>query len=143
MNIYLDVDGVLIAKDSKLANYANEFIKYILANYPNSTYWLTTRCQGDAGRPVQQIGHLFDEEALELLKTIKPTTWETITKAGAIDFTKPFLWFDDNLFISDRQVLADNGVLDNWIPVDLRKDPDMLKRFIEDFPLPINLNETI
>jgi len=133
---------VLIAKDSMPAKYSSEFIKYVLTNHPDSTYWLTTRCQGDASRPIHQIGHLFDEETLGLMKTIKPTLWETTTKAKAIDFTKPFLWFDDNLFLSDKQVLVDNGVLDNWIPVDLRKDPDALKEFVEDFPLAINFDET-
>lgn len=49
INIYLDIDGVLLTKNLKPANYAFEFLQYVLSNYPFSTYWLTTRCQGDAG----------------------------------------------------------------------------------------------
>jgi len=37
-NIYLDIDGVLLANDTNPAKYADEFIKYILTKYPVSTY---------------------------------------------------------------------------------------------------------
>jgi len=138
MNIYLHIDGVIVSnKENKAANYSKEFLEYILTNYPDSTYWLTTHCQGDAARPLQNIGHLFDDETVELMKKIKPTTWmETSNKTDAIDLSKPFIWFDDNLFYGDRQALSDNGVLENWIEVNLRKDPDMLLRFVQSFPLP-------
>lgn len=135
VNIYLDIDGVIVSNtEDKAANYAKEFLEYVVSNYPDSTYWLTTHCQGDADRPINNIKHLFDDETIELMKRIKPTVWmETSKKTDAIDFSKPFLWFDDNLFYGDRQVLVDNEVLDNWIEVDLRKDPDALGKFLQDF----------
>ena len=43
MNVYLDIDGVLLANEKSAANYADEFLKAVLAAYPDSTYWLTTR----------------------------------------------------------------------------------------------------
>ena len=139
MDIYLDIDGVLIANEKHPAMHANEFLKYVLTNYPDTTYWLTTHCQGDASRPVRDIADLFDSETVELLKMIKPTIWEnSSSKTEAIDFTKPFLWFDDDLFINERKTLIEHGVLDNWIKVDLRKNPDMLGKFLESFPTPIN-----
>ena len=140
VNIYLDIDGVLLANNHNPANYSKEFLKYVLTNYPDSTYWLTTHCQGDATRPVRDIGHLFDDETVELMKQIKPTIWQnSSSKTAAIDFSKPFLWFDDKLFINERNELIDRKVIDNWIEVDLRKDPDMLLEFIQSFPLPIDI----
>jgi len=139
MNIYLDIDGVLLANDRQPAIYAPEFIKYVLSNYPDSTYWLTTHCQGDANRPIQDVGHLFDNETVGLMKRIKPTTWlGSSAKTDAIDFSKPFLWFDDDLFIKEKQALLEHGVLENWIEVDLRKDPGALGKFLQSFPIPIN-----
>ena len=38
MNIYLDIDGVLLVNDNNLANHAHEFLEYITSRYP--TYWL-------------------------------------------------------------------------------------------------------
>lgn len=138
MNIYLDIDGVLLTKDQRPTNYSKEFIEYVLTNYPDTTYWLTTHCQGDANRPIRDIGHLFDDETIEFMKQIKPTTWlHSSSKTAAIDFSEPFLWFDDNIFLSERQQLIKHNALDNWINVDLRKDPDMLQKFIQGFPLPI------
>lgn len=137
-NIYLDIDGVLLANDLHPALHAAEFIKFVLNKYPDTTYWLTTHCQGDASVPIQHIGHLFDEETVELMKQIKPTSWQT-AKTRGIDFSKPFLWFDDDLFIEEKQALIENGVLENWIEVDLAKNPEQLKVFMESFPTPIDM----
>jgi hypothetical protein len=137
-NIYLDIDGVLLANDLNPANYAPEFVKYVLTNFPDSTYWLTTHCQGDASVPIQHIGHLFNDETIELMKKIKPTTWD-LAKTRAIDFNQPFLWFDDDLFFEEKQSLIEHGVLDNWIEVDLSKKPNQLKNFINSFPIPVGI----
>lgn len=140
MNVYLDIDGVLIGyDDDKAANYADEFIKYVLTSFPDSTYWLTTHCQGDASRPVKYLENLFDDETVKLLKMIKPTTWvDSPNKTSAIDFTKPFLWFDDNLFYGEKQDLLQNDLFDNYIEVNLRKDPNQLHKFLHSFPIPSN-----
>jgi len=137
MNIYLDIDGVIVANDNNAANHASEFIEYVLTNYPDSTYWLTTHCQGDASRPIKDIGHLFDDKTIEYMRMIKPTTWlDSPNKTSAIDFSQPFLWFDDDCFYGEKQDLMMHNALDSWIQVDLSKNPDQLKNFINSFPLP-------
>ncbi len=141
-NIYLDIDGVLLANDLTPANYSKEFLVTVLEKYPYTTYWLTTHCDGDASVPIQHIGHLFDEETVELMKRIKPTSWQT-AKTRAIDFEKPFLWFDDDLFYEEKETLKKHGALENWIEVDLAKNPDQLAEFVTSFPLPVNMNQDI
>ena len=42
MNIYLDIDGVLLINEGHAAPYADEFLQAVLTKYPESTYWLTT-----------------------------------------------------------------------------------------------------
>lgn len=135
MNIYLDIDGVLLANDLNPANYANEFLRLVLTKYPDTTYWLTTHCQGDKNVPIQHIGHLFESDVVELMKKINPTTWET-SKTRAINFDEPFLWFDDDLFFEEKEDLVKHGVLDNWIEVDLANTPNQLANFINSFPMP-------
>lgn len=138
-NIYLDIDGVLIANEKNPALHANDFLRYVLTKYPDTTYWLTTHCQGDASVPMSHISHLFDKDVAELMKKIKPTTWlHSSSKTSAIDFTKPFLWFDDDLFHNERQDLLKHGVLENWIEIDLRKNPDSLGKILQSFPIAIN-----
>jgi hypothetical protein len=129
----------LLANDLTPANYSKEFLATVLERYPYTTHWLTTHCDGDASVPIQHIGHLFDNETIELMQKIKPTSWQT-AKTRAIDFSKPFLWFDDDLFYEEKEVLAKHGALDNWIEVDLAKDPDQLAQFVTSFPLPISLD---
>jgi len=77
---------------------------------------------------------------VELMRKIKPTSWD-LAKTRAIDFTKPFLWFDDDLFFEEREDLINHGVLDNWIKVDLRTNPNQLNDFILSFPLPHNVEK--
>lgn len=137
MNIYLDIDGVLLANDLNPASHASEFLKVVLERYPDSTYWLTTHCQGDSNTPIQHIGHLFDEETGALMRKIKPTTWD-LAKTRAIDFSQPFLWFDDDIFHEEKQTLLKHDALDSWIEVDLRKDPNQLQKFVVSFPLPVS-----
>ena len=137
MNIYLDIDGVLLANDLNPASHASEFLKVVLERYPDSTYWLTTHCQGDPNTPIQHIGHLFDDKTVALMRKIKPTTWD-LAKTRAIDFSQPFLWFDDDIFHEEKQTLLKYDALDSWIEVDLRKDPNQLQKFVISFPLPVS-----
>lgn len=135
-NIYLDIDGVLLANDLTPANYAKEFLATVIERYPYTTYWLTTHCDGDASVPIQHIGHLFEDETVALMKKIKPTSWQT-AKTRAIDFGRPFLWFDDDLFYEEKETLKKHDALDNWIQVNLAKNPDQLALFVASLPLPV------
>lgn len=137
MDIYLDIDGVLITKELKAANYAEDFVRYVISEYPNSTYWLTTRCGEDTSKVLWYFEPIFSKETIELMKAIKPISLHE-AKTAYIDFSRPFLWFDDNLFLKEKQDLVQHGVLDNLIQVDLAKDPDQLQKFIHDFPLAVN-----
>ena len=76
------------------------------------------------------------------MKNIKPTSWQT-AKTRAIDFNKPLLWFDDDLFYEEKESLLEKGVLDNWIEVDLAKNPDQLAEFVTSFPLPLEKSTTV
>lgn len=136
-NIYLDIDGVLLAKDLKPTKHVNAFLRKVLTDYPDTTYWLTTHCNGDARVPMRHIGHLFEPDVQVLMTNIKPTTWDT-AKTRGIDFTIPFLWFDDNVFYEEKRTLIENNVLDNLIEVNLTKQPDQLAEFVNDFPAPIS-----
>ncbi len=136
VNIYLDIDGVLLANDRQPALFVKELLAYVLEQYPESTYWLTTHCNGDASIPIRHVGHLFDVETVALMKRIKPTSWED-AKTEGIDFSKPFLWFDDDLFTLERAMLVKHSALENWIEVDLSKDQEQLGKFLASFPLPL------
>lgn len=121
MNIYLDIDGVLLANEKNLAIGAEDFIKYLVTNYP--TYWLTTHCMdGDPRLAVHNVGKLCKPETVELLKKIKPTSWK-VAKTEAIDFSQPFIWFDDDLYEEEREVLIVRDVLSSWHYVDLSTNP--------------------
>lgn len=139
MNIYLDIDGVLLTNNLQPANHVEDFLRYLFDHYPNSVYWLTTHCNGDASIPIQHIGHLFSPEGVKLLRKIKPTSWHT-AKTRGIDFSEPFLWFDDNLFYEEKETLTQRSLMDNWIEVNLSKNPDILRDFINSFPIPIQIS---
>jgi len=136
MNVYLDIDGVLLVNDNNLANHAHEFLEYITSRYP--TYWLTTHCRGDIVYTHAFLERTFPPKTLEVAKRIQAKNWVT-NKTEAIDFSQPFLWFDDDLFEGERQDLIKHNVLDNWIEVDFRKDSNYLQRFLVSFPIPIDL----
>ena len=83
MNIYLDIDGVILANDKQAALHADAFIAHIVENFP--VYWLTTHCMRVGDDPIAE----------------------------------------------EREVLAQRGVLDSWVEIDLAKDPHQLREVLK------------
>ena len=125
MNIYLDIDGVLIQKDGKPADYVSEFLEYITNNH--NVYWLTTHCKGDSNQTVKYLSNKLPKECAAFLSKIKPTNWQTL-KTEAIDFKQQFVWLDDYIMESEINVLKDHKAQIYFIKIDLNKEPGMLKR---------------
>jgi hypothetical protein len=125
MNIYLDVDGVLLNHDGTLANHADEFLA-AMVHSGHPVHWLTTRCRdGDSSAVVAVLGRLVQPSTVELLTSIRPTSWET-SKLEAIDLRSPFIWFDDQPLQFEIEELQECGLLDRWVRVDLLSEPDQL-----------------
>lgn len=135
MNVYLDIDGVLLANDLNPAKHVHQFLETVKEK-ADEVYWLTTHCKGDAATAYKRLELVLEPKTMELLKDVKATNWGA-AKTDGIDFTKPFLWFDDDLFYEERKQLEQQNVLDNWIEVDLAKDEDYLQTFINSFPIPV------
>lgn len=130
MNIYLDIDGVLLANESNAAPYADELLQTVLKEYPNSTYWLTTHNWKGENRAKEVLAPHLKPETVALLDKIKPTVWDEL-KTDGIDFTEKFLWLDDDLWEDELKVLEEYNATDNFILINLNKDPDQLKTIID------------
>jgi len=74
---------------------------------------------------------------MQLMAGVRPTRW-SFAKTQAIDFSRPFLWFDDQLVVHERIELIKNNALENWIEVNLAKDENRLADFLVRFPQPAN-----
>jgi len=131
MNIYLDIDGVLLANENALAPHAEEFLNTVLDKYPSSTYWLTTHCWRGENRAVEILSPHISPELIERIMQIKPTEWDE-AKTDAIDFSQPFLWFDDDLYPEERTALEVHGAIAGWVGIDLANDPNQLQKQIEE-----------
>lgn len=128
-NIYLDIDGVILANEDYLSIGAEEFIKYAVENF--DVYWLTTHCtESDATHAINYVMRAGGESLRPHLEKLIPTSWSEY-KTEAIDFTKPFLWFDDDCYLGERQDLEKNNAFNSWVEVDLRNYPDQLMREIK------------
>lgn len=130
MNIYLDIDGVLIGTNSPREDIIS-FIRYLLDHYPGSTYWLTTHCKGGVNRCAEWLrmnGFLADLVD-EMDRIIKPTDWETI-KTEAINLDQDFIWFDDSLFEMERKTLEAYCALDCFYRMN-PKDPEAAKKALK------------
>jgi lipid-A-disaccharide synthase-like uncharacterized protein len=128
MNIYLDIDGVLLTKSGNQSNFVKQFLEHVVKNH--KVYWLTTHCKGDAIFTIRFMERFFDEKTIELMKNILPTSWETL-KTEAIDFSKSFLWFDDNVFNAEKEILKQHNCIDSLIEINLEKDQDQLSKYLK------------
>ena len=128
-NIYLDIDGVILASEDYLSIGAEELIKYAVENF--DVYWLTTHCtESDATHAINYVVRAGNESLRPHLEKLIPTSWNE-NKTEAIDFSKPFLWFDDDCYQGERRDLENNNAFDSWVEVDLSKYPNQLMREIK------------
>lgn len=124
-NIYLDIDGVLLANEENLAIGAPEFIKYSVEHF--DVYWLTTHCMdGTTDHAIEYLNRAAKEDLRPWLEMLKPVVW-SLKKTEGIDFTKPFLWFDDDCYLGEKIHLREHKAEQSWIEVDLKKYPDQLR----------------
>ncbi|HET8671873.1 MAG TPA: hypothetical protein VFM05_15005, partial [Candidatus Saccharimonadales bacterium] len=121
MNVYLDIDGVLLANEAHAANYADEFLQIILERYPDSTYWLTTHNWNSENRAKEVLAPYLKPETVKLLDKIKPTKWGE-HKTDAINFDEDFLWFDDDLWPDELKALEEHEAAEQFILVKLDED---------------------
>jgi len=130
MNIYLDIDGVLLVNETHAALHADEFLQHILKKYSDTTYWLTTHNWQGENRAKAVLAPYLKPETVALLDKVKPSEWKEL-KTDAIDFSQDFLWFDDDLWPEELKVLEENNATGRFIMVDLKEDPDLLQKLIE------------
>ena len=126
MNIYLDVNGVLLQQDLTPAIGVTDFLKRALKD--NDVYWLTSHCKGDSATVLAYLERMLPKEAYELTKQIKPTNWDVL-KTDGIDCSKDFLWFDDNLFESEKRVLESHNCEENFVFINLKTNFLQLKNY--------------
>lgn len=122
--IYLDIDGVLLANENNLTVGAEGFIKLLADNF--EVYWLTTHCMdGDPTLAVNNVNKCATENLKPYLTKFKPTRWNE-NKTEAIDFTKNFLWFDDDCYPEEKEALEKEGKLSSWIKIDIQTEIDQI-----------------
>ena len=126
LNIYLDIDGVIKGCTSPKEDI-EAFLRYCLDNYPNSIYWLTTHCNHGVNRAPEALQGVLPQELVdELAQKVNTTEWEVL-KTDGIDKDQDFVWFDDNLFESEKRVLENHYIYDGFFRMN-PKDPEMAKK---------------
>ncbi len=130
MNIYLDIDGVILGTESPEKDIIN-LINYLLKHYKNNTYWLTTHCRNDYNHCAKWLKQNNFPSGLadKMDRIIQPTNW-SVMKTEAIDMDQDFVWFDDSLLETERRTLEAYYVSDGFFKMN-PKDPEMAKKALE------------
>ena len=128
LSVYLDVDGVLRGCASPKEDI-EAFLWFCLENC--YCYWLTSYCRGGMNIAVQKIGDISPELKFELEARFQPTDWR-FSKSEAIDYSEPFVWFDDNAPMDMLSELNGYGpnARKNFYLVD-SSDPDAAKKMLQ------------
>ena len=56
------------------------------------------------------MNRFFSEDTMKYIRQIKPNYWD-VYKTEGIDFSSPFLWFDDDLYEGERIELLKHNVV--------------------------------
>lgn len=130
MNIYIDIDGTIITKKTKVeAEGLSDLLEYVTTYH--DCFWLTTHCKGDASSALWYIKNKVSEKSYHLLKKLHPTIWNT-WKTEGIDFATDFLWLDDYAFDKEIRDLQSNNALHKLITINLKEDHRQLVTVLRD-----------
>lgn len=134
LNIYLDIDGVLIsdAVDSygKPSEHILDFLKFITENH--NCYWLTTHCMNGENHVEEFLQKKLPPEAMLYVSLIKPLDWKQ-WKTEAIDFNQDFRWIDDDVYEEEMEMLRKHNCEDKLIKVNLQENTNQLKYILNQF----------
>jgi len=122
IKVYLDIDGVLLKNGKSGPELIPRFrrvIRYLCANF--DCCWLTTHVRhgsGSAGA-VAKLFPYMKKSRIDpaILDGIEPTEWETL-KTEAIDFSRPFIWLDDDPLPTERRILKEKSCADSLVDID-------------------------
>ena len=128
MNIYLDIDGVLLSKEGEPANHLEDFLEFCVSKF--NCFWLTTHCKGDNSSALRHLQGKVSEKAYSLAINIDPTMWNT-WKTEGINFDEKFIWLDDYVFEPERDELLRHNVLNRLVLIDLNANPNQLFDLLE------------
>lgn len=127
MNIYLDIDGVILTRQGDQMPYLKEFFDFVFKISPTNVYWLTTHCKdGTTDGLLNHLKGRLDTINEEYCMKVKPTKWQTL-KTEAIDFDNEFWWFDDYILTAEQKILEQYSKLHSWVKVE-----NNLKDIVED-----------
>jgi hypothetical protein len=101
MNVYIDVDRVLLKRDGLLANKCQEFLEFFVTHH--TVYWFTVHCRNGENNVIEHImrKNEVSEKMRDLLQKVQPTTWHDI-RTEAIDFSQDFVLFTDVVTFEEK-----------------------------------------
>ena len=124
MNVYLDIDGVLLTKQQKVPEGAESLVKYLTKHH--NCFWLTTHCRTGTNKAVAYLSEFYSKELIACFEKVVATNWSDLKTEG-IDFTKDFVWLEDYPFESEKKVLLEKNQLEALILVDLTIENVLLR----------------
>lgn len=122
MNIYLDIDGVLLTKNLSIPDHGQEFINFVVDNF--DCYWLTTHCRGGQNKASQYLSQFYPPEIIRKIEKIKPEFWSEL-KTEVLDFDNEFIWLEDNPFDAEKKILKDAKKMESLIVIDLERKGEL------------------
>jgi hypothetical protein len=137
--LYIDVDGVVLARDVSrfgycVAHYGEEFLVWAVEHF--EVRWLSSRCQNgnveEVRRAFRLAGLSANSPSWTTINRIPAATWGSYKFQG-IDLQSDFYWIDDNPDQQSLDLLRQHDRQDRLIRV-IAGDPEALpqvRNFLE------------
>jgi hypothetical protein len=122
VNLYLDIDGVLLTKRGALAEGAGTFLRWAVERHEPA--WISTRTRDGSIRGALRAFHGLLEPSL--IEAVQVARWHTLKTEALPLAARDWLWIDDEILQTERAALADAGALDRFIRIDVNRNPHAL-----------------
>lgn len=138
VNIYLDIEQVLILNDGHIVPHVKNFLKTITTH---NVYWLTANNGGNNEFELKRLVPLLDNDEINLISLINHCKWDMI-RTDAIDFSQPFLWFTHSVDEFEMEDLQRHKCMVNLHIINCTVEPDALKSLAHKLPQPVQPDTT-
>ena len=134
MKLYLDVDGVILGQnhdgDIVLIPDIDKILRYSKENF--QCYWLTTHGRYSTEDVLSYLAPFSKDFEPSIFAHIEAVRWNVL-KTEALDFSRPFIWIDDQPLQAEIQVLRKHACFGNWLFIDtFRNINDLTIKKIEE-----------
>ena len=131
MRLFLDIDGLFLTIRGELAEGTELFLKWAIEHH--QPYWISSRTRD--GSHTGAVNAFYNCLEPSLIQSIPTAKWNTLKTEALPLRSHDWVWIDDELLATEREVLKDSDNLDRFVRVNIDRNSNAVLELPEQLNL--------